>query len=98
MPRGRRQNECNGEVIPNPCPIQRLRILSGESTRGMCLHLALPTPGGVAFSKRWHMGYTYFGDCLRAASPLHPAGDILDEVASEMAMDRAARSASAVPT
>ena len=29
IPRGRRLNDRGGEVIPNPCPIQRLRILSG---------------------------------------------------------------------
>ena len=35
VPRGRRRNERNGEVIPNPCPTQRIYILSGENTRGM---------------------------------------------------------------
>ena len=58
--------------------------------------MALPTLGGVDFCKRWHMGYTCFGDFPWAASHLHPAGAILDEVAATMATDRAARSASAV--
>ena len=98
LPRGWRWNERNREVIPNPCPIQRLRILSGENTRGMLWDVALPTLGGVAFCKRWHMGYTCFGDFLRAASHLHSVGDIVDELEAAMATDRAARAASAVPT
>ena len=49
VPRGRHQNDRNGEVITNPCFIQRLRILSGENTRGMCQDVALLTLGGVAF-------------------------------------------------
>ena len=43
VPRGRRRNDCDREVIPNPCPIQRLHILSGENMRGMCQDVALPT-------------------------------------------------------
>ena len=31
VPRGRHHNDRDGGVIPNPCPIQRLRILSGEN-------------------------------------------------------------------
>ena len=36
VPSGRRQNDRNREVIPNPRPIQRLCIISGENMRGMC--------------------------------------------------------------
>ena len=96
--RGGCWNERDGEVITNPHTIQRLRILSGENTRGMCWDVALPTLGGIAFYKRWQMGYTCFGDCLRSASHLHPTGAILDEVAAAMTADRATRSASAAPT
>ena len=98
LPRGRRRNEGTGEVIPNPRPIQCLRILSGENTREICRYVDLPTLGGVAFCKRCHMGYTCFGDGPRAASNLHPAGAIVDEVATVMAADRAAREATAAPT
>ena len=97
-PRGRRRNDCNREAIPNPCPIQRLRILSGENTRGVCRDVALPTLGSVAFCKRWHMGKTNFGDFPQAESHLHPTGDIVDEVAAAMVADRAARVATAVQT
>ena len=34
VPRGRLYNDRDGEVIPNPHPIQRLRILSGETRKG----------------------------------------------------------------
>ena len=74
VPRGRRRNNRDGEIIPNPRPIQRLCILGGENKQGMCWDVELPTLGGVDFCKRWHMGYTCFGDFLRAASHLHPAG------------------------
>ena len=65
---------------------------------GMCRYVALPTLGGVAFYKSWHMGYTCFKDFPWAASHLHPAGDIVDEVKTSMATDRAARVAYAAPT
>ena len=52
VPRVWRRNYRNGEVIPNPCTIQRLHILSGGNTQGMCRDVALPTLGGVAFCKR----------------------------------------------
>ena len=42
-------------------------ILIGENTPGMCRDVALPNIGSDAFCKRWHMGYTCFGDCPRAA-------------------------------
>ena len=94
VPRGRRQNDYDGEVITNPCLIQRLCILSGENTLGV----ALPTLGVVAFCKRWHMGYTCFGDYPRAASHLHLVEAIVDEVEAVMATDRAEILASAAPT
>ena len=64
----------------------------------MCWDVVLLTLGGVAFYKRWHMGYTCFGDFLRAASHFHPAGAIVNNVAAVMVTDRAARAASAAPT
>ena len=97
-PRRQRQNDRDGDVISNPRPFQRLHILSGENRRGMRRDVALPTLGSVAFCKRWHMEYTCFGYFLRAASHLHPVGDIVDEVAAAMAADRAARAANEVPT
>ena len=60
--------------------------------------MAFPTLGGVFVCKRWHMGYTCFGDFLRAASHIHPVGAIMDEVAEAMAAERAARAATAAPT
>ena len=97
-PRGRRQNDRNREVIPKPLAIQLLRILNGGNMPGMFRDVALPTLGGVAFCKRWHMGYTYFGDLTQAASQLHPAGAIVDEVVAAMAEDKAARVETAAPT
>ena len=98
MQKGRHRNDRNGEVIPNNHPIQRICILSGENTRGMCRDVALPTLGGVDFCKIRHMGYTCFGDCLRAASHLYSMGDIVDEVAAVMATERAAIETSVAPT
>ena len=49
VPKGRRQNDRDREVIPNPRPIQQLRIFSGQNTRGMCRDVDLPTLGGVPF-------------------------------------------------
>ena len=49
LTRGQRRNDRNMEVIPNPCPIQLLHILSGENTREVCRDVALPTLVGVAF-------------------------------------------------
>ena len=60
--------------------------------------MILPTLGGVTFCKKWHMGYTYFGYCPRAASHLHPAGAIIGEVVAAMATDRAAIAVSAATT
>ena len=64
----------------------------------MCWDVVLPTLGSAAFYKRWHMGYTYFGDCPWAASHFHPAGAIVNNVAAVMVTDRAARAVSAAPT
>ena len=96
--RGRRRNDCNKEVIPNPRPIKRLCILSGENMQGMRRDVALPILDGVAFCKRWHMGNTCFGDFPRAVSHLHPMGDIVDEVAEAIVADQAAREATALIT
>ena len=74
VPWGRRREDCSGEVIANPRPIQRLSLLPEENTRGICREVALPTLGGVAFCKRWHLGYVCFGDCPRSASHVHPPG------------------------
>ena len=62
--RGRHWNDRYREVITKPCTIQRLSILSEKKTRGMCRDVALPTLRGVAFCKRWHMGYTCFEYCV----------------------------------
>ena len=88
VPRGRIQNDCDGEVIPNPRPIQRLRILSGENTWGMCRDVTLPTLSGVAFC---------FGDFLRVSSHIHPTGAIEDNVTAAMAADISARASTAAP-
>ena len=84
VPWGRHQNDRNGEFIPNPRPIQRLCILNAENTRRMCRDVALPTLGGFAFFKRWHMSYTCFRDFPRAASHLHPTRDIVDKVTAKI--------------
>ena len=98
LPIGRRRNDRNGEIIPNPFPIKRLRILSGGNMRGIFRDVALPTLGGVAFCKMWHMGYTCFGDFLRVVSHPHPTGAIVDKVEAAMAADRSVRAAYAAPT
>ena len=64
----------------------------------MCQYVTLPTIGGVAFCKRWHMEYTGFGGFSWAASHIHPAGSIVDEVSLAMLADRSAKAATAVPT
>ena len=51
-PRGRCRKDRSREAIVNPRPIQRLRLLPGENTQGMCREVALPTLGGVTFCKR----------------------------------------------
>ena len=88
--KGRRWNDATGRS-PHNHPIQRLHIPSGDNTQGMCRDVALPTLGGIAFCKRWHMGYTCFGDCPQAASHHHPVEDIVDKVAAAMEADRATR-------
>ena len=88
-PRGRRRKDRSGEAIANPRPIQRLRLLPGENTRGICRDLALPTLGGVAFCNRWHLGYACFGDFPRAASHIHPPVSVVDEVAAALTVERA---------
>ena len=89
-PWGRRCEDRSGEAIANPRPIQNLRLLPGENTRGMCMEVSLPTLGGVAFCKIWHLGYACFGDCLRAALHIHPPVAVVDEVAAAMTAERAA--------
>ena len=74
----------------NPRTIQRLRLLPGENTRGICREVALLTLGGVALCKRWHLGYACFGDCPRAASHIHSPVAVVDEVAAAMTAERAA--------
>ena len=78
----RRRKERGGQAVSNPRPIQRLRLLPGENTRGICREVALPTLGEVAFCKRWHLRYGCFGDCPRAASHIHPPVSVVDEVAA----------------
>ena len=78
-------------MVANPRPIQRLRLLPGENTRGMCREVAFPTLGGVTFCKRWHLGHTCFRDCPRRASHTHPPVAIVDTVAALMEEDRTAR-------
>ena len=94
-PQGRRREDRSGEVITNSRPIQRLRLLPGENTRGMCREVALPTLGGVDFCKRWHLGYACFKDFPRAASHVHLPVAVVDEVAAVMTAERAAE---VVPT
>ena len=89
-PRERRREDRSKEAIANPRPIQCLRLLPGENTRGVCREVALPTLGGFAFYKRWHLGYACFGDCPRAASHVHPPVAVVDEVIAAMTAERAA--------
>ena len=89
-PRGCQHKDRIREAIANQRPIQRLRLLLGENTRGMCREVALPTLGGVAFCKRWHLGYTCFGYCPRAALHIHPPVAVVDEVAAAMTVERTA--------
>ena len=42
-PWGRRCEDRSGEANANPRPIQNLRLLPGENTRGMCMEVSLPT-------------------------------------------------------
>ena len=92
-PRRRRREERGGQVVSNPRPIQRLSLLPGENTRGICREVALPTLGGVAFCKMWNLGYGCFGDCPQAASHIHPPVSVVDEVAAELTAERAAGTA-----
>ena len=87
-PRGRRREERGGQVVSNPRPIQSLRLLPGENTRGICREVALPTLGVVAFCKRWHLGYGCFGNCPRSASHIHPLVSVVDEVVEELTANR----------
>ena len=89
-PQGRLRKDRSREANANPWPIQRLRLLPGENTQGMYREVALPTLGGVAFCKRWHLGYACFRDCPRAASHVHPPVVVVDEVAAAMMAERAA--------
>ena len=90
-PRGRRREDRSGEALANLRPIQRLRLLPGENTRGMCREVDLPTLGGVALCKRWYLEYACFGDCPRAALHVHPPVAVVDEVAAAMTVERAAK-------
>ena len=71
---GRRREDRGEQAVSNPRPIQRMHLLPGENTRDICREVSLPTLGGVAFCKRWHLGYGCFEDCPRAASHIHPPG------------------------
>ena len=92
-PWGRRHEERGGQVVSNPRPIQRLHLLPGKNTRGICREVALPTLGGFSFCKRWHLRSGYFGDCPRAASHIHPPVSVVDEVAAALTAERAAGTA-----
>ena len=92
-PIGRRREERGRQTVSNPRPIQRLHLLPGENTRGICREVALPTLGGVAFCKRWHLGYGCFGDCPRAASHIQPPVLVVDKVVAELTAERAAGTA-----
>ena len=79
--------------MSNLRPIQRLRLLPDENTRGICREEALPTLGGVAFCKRWHLGYGCFGYCPRGASHIHPPVSVVDKVAAALMAEQAAGTA-----
>ena len=92
-PRARRREDRSKATIANPRPIHRLCLLPGENTRGICREIAFPTLRGVAFCKRWNLGYACFGDCPRAASRIHLPVSVVDEVAAAMTAERAAEPA-----
>ena len=92
-PRGRRREERGRQAVSKPRPIQHLHLLPVENTRGICREVSLPTLGGVAFCKRWHLVYGCFGDCPRAASHIHPPVLVVDKVAASLTAERAAGTA-----
>ena len=80
----------DGDQVPNLRPIQRLRLLPSENTRGVLRNTPLPTINGSVFCKRFHLGMVCFAGCPRAASHVHPAIDVVDAVASALTAERAA--------
>ena len=91
--RGGDRREREGSPIPNPRPIQRLRLKAGENTRGVLRDTALPTVNGCVFCKRWHLGMSCFTGCPRAASHVHPPLAVVDTVSLALTTARAAAAA-----
>ena len=87
--RGNQQANREGAPVANDQPIQRLRLLDGESTR-ILRNVALPNINRTAFCKRWHMGMTCFANCPRARSHVNPTPAVVDTVAALLAVERAA--------
>ena len=81
-PRQRRGGGDGGDPCPNPHPIQRLRLLLGENTPGVCIL------GGAAFCKRWHLGFSCFSKCPWKGSHIHPSVVVVDKVVVAIAMAR----------
>ena len=74
-----------GTLKPKPRPIRRLCLLTDKNTRWMCCNIALPIPGGSAFYKRCHMGFTCFEECPRKGSHIHALVLVTNEVDLAMA-------------
>jgi len=91
--RGGDRRDREGSPVPNPRPIQRLRLKAGENTRGVLRDTALPTVNGCVFCKRWHLGMSCFANCPRAASHVHPPLAVVDTVAAALAAARTAAAA-----
>ena len=82
-----------GNPVPNPRPIPRLRLLARENTRDILRRTPLPTMNGCTFCKRWHLGMSCWTKCARAASHKHPPNAIVNTVAEALVSERAATAA-----
>ena len=86
-PRG---NGHDGDPVPNLRPIQRLRLLPGENTRGVLRNVTLPTINGCVLCKRFHLDLMCYTGCIRARYHVHPPVTVVDFVASALTAERAA--------
>ena len=73
------------ELCLNPCTIQRLRLLLGENTRGVCWNVVLTILGGAAFCKSWNLGFSCFSKGLQKGSHTQPLAAMVDKVSAAMA-------------
>ena len=86
----------DGNPDSRPRPIQRLRLLPVQNTRGICRKIYLSILGGAALCKLWHMGFRCFKEPPGKGSPIHSLELVIDKVAATMFTSQAPAPAAGV--